>query len=247
MKYIFNLFFFIEIKNRVFLIIFSFFYNIIFFYCNKENVMYCLTHKLPTSSFIVGNYFILSGVAEIFTVYFNTIIFCALHLTVLQAFYNLFCFVTPSFKISETYVITKILYVLVLGCFTTFLFLNSVILPLAIKIFLVFLVNHNSFSPYPLFFEANLLNFLLLYKNFYLCFVWFILFCFLIFTSVHLSVFSKSNIKMLRKFFYCFFCISSTIISPPEVISQVLLFLILILFFEISVFNSFLLKANNFN
>lgn len=240
-----NFFFLTEIKNRFFLMFFSCFFNIALFYSNKENVLYYVTHKLSRSVFFNESYFILTGITEIFSLYFNAVIFCVSHFVILQFFYHFFCFLAPSFKTNETYLITKWINRTFFWCLFVFVFLNSVILPNVINVFLKFLLEHNKSSPYPLFFEASLLNFITFYKNLYGYFLYFIFICFFIFTIINSSVFSKYYIKVSRRLFYCFFCVISTIISPPEVFSQIVMFLILILFFEISIFNSIYKKNKN--
>lgn len=85
-------------------------------------------------------------------------------------------------------------------------------------------------------FEVKLKEYLLFYISFYyICEFYFQLFLFYLI----ILDYTKSNLKIIKKFrkiyYYCFI-ILSTIITPPDFFSQVLISLVFILAYEVLIF-----------
>jgi sec-independent protein translocase protein TatC len=122
----------------------------------------------------------------------------------------------------------------VLSYIISFICLTIFVIPLSWEFFLH--IKDNNLKPIPLFFEAKISEYLIFYINlYYFCFITCLLsFLFFFFASN----FSKNitQIKNLRKIVYYIFFIISTLTTPPDVFSQIILSFILISIYEIIVF-----------
>ena len=88
------------------------------------------------------------------------------------------------------------------------------------------------------FFESKineyLYFFLITYKSCILNFQFFLIVLVFLF---HIKINLKA-IRMLRKVFYLFFIIAATLLTPPDIFSQLFVFSLLMLFFETFIFYS---------
>jgi sec-independent protein translocase protein TatC len=237
--------YFLEIKNRIFLLITSYFTLILITYFYKETLLFLIVTPSFNTVLITKNnlpsfYFIFTNVTEIFVVYIKIILFISSQITFIFIAYHFFIFLSPAFFEIEYKASRLIIKTLTLTWIISIVLANYFIIPLTWNFFLSFqkLIDEQSFSIY---FEAKLSE----YSNFcislyYLCNFYFQAFMLLILILNYIN-FDKNNIKKLRKLYYFFFVIFSTLISPPDIISQIVISFVLIMFYEILVF-LFLLK-----
>jgi Sec-independent protein secretion pathway component TatC len=139
-------------------------------------------------------------------------------------------FLSPSLRKSEysnLYFFIKISLFVYL--FSIILF-NVFLVPLSWNFFLNFQLN--GFNWIPLFFEAKISEYLIYYINLYSI-------CILnsqfgVFLLVYINSLSKNvlEIKKLRKIFYFLFFFVSTLVTPPDVISQLCFSVVLIFVYE---------------
>ena len=144
-------------------------------------------------------------------------------------------FFVPGFTKSEYY------YVLTFFSISSFFFFLSLILfkkflfPFSWHFFLGF-KNFVTFKALTLHFEAKLLDYVMFFTNFYFsCVLYFQFFLLPLFLFIYLKI-EPSSFKFFRKVLYYCCIIFSTLITPPDVMSQVALSFILIVGCEILVY-----------
>ena len=87
-----------------------------------------------------------------------------------------------------------------------------------------------------MFFEANICEYFLFYKKTYFSFFINFQFIIIFFLFTNYINFSIKIFKKIRKIVYLCLLLISTIITPPEVFSLILCYIILITLFEINLF-----------
>lgn len=239
--------YYLEIKNRIILILVTWLFTLFIGYLYKEVLLFFIlnsTHffQSPFENRTEFNYFIFTDITEIFYVYIDLTLFISNQVILLNFCYHVLMFLSPSLYTSEY----KNLYFFIKISFFTFIFsiglLNAYLLPLSWNFFLN--LQNNDFNLTPLFFEAKISEYLIYYINLYrLCLLnsQFSLFMFVYINSLGENVF---KIKKLRKFFYFMFFFISTLVTPPDVISQLCFSFSLIFIYETVIFFKFMGKYN---
>lgn len=229
--------YYFEIRNRFWLLLVSWVSVQIICYFYKEVLLFMflkpgLYIRLPSSPF----YFVFTDVTEIFSVYFKIILFTANVVIFFIFWYHLFSFCYPGLYLKEQLYVKKFFAtVLILGLLS-WVFLNSFLLPLSYSFFF----NLQESSKISIYFESKITD----YLNFYIilsvsCFFYSQVITFLIFMLDYIGV-SVAYIKYSRKFFYFSFILISTLITPPDVSSQLLLSFCAICSYEIVIFFQFI-------
>lgn len=235
--------YFLEIKNRLFLLLFTWLSTLFICYLYKETLLFLLVqpNRFMTSSSIKF-YFIFTNVTEIFSVYIQLITFLCFQIFFLYFIYHCFIFLNLAmFKMESSYLRTFLKLSMLIWICSIFLN-NFILVPITWKFFLSF-QDIISSKFIHLYFEAKLNEYLTFYiLIYYLCIFYCQIFTILFFFFNYISNKTKV-IKKFRKLYYYFFVIFSTLISPPDVFSQIFISGLLILIYELLVF-SFLLKTN---
>lgn len=216
-----------EIKNRLFLIFLASFLIGVISYLYKETLIFILLEFQSAKS--NKSHFIFTDVREILEVYVKIIYILFIQSAGILLFYHLFIFLTPAFFRSEYYLFrSATLVFLFLGPFSFFM-TNYFFVPL----FWNFLLNFNgTYVNFHL--EAKLNEFINFYiSTFSASFIYFQGIGLLIFLSSFYFFTFKPNFKKLRKFYYYFLIILSTIVTPPDIISQVTISLVLMFTYEL--------------
>lgn len=235
--------YFLEIKNRLLLLFFTWVTTLTACYLHKETLLFIIIQPnkfILSSSFMF--YFIFTNVTEIFSVYIQLITFLCFQIFVVCLIYHCFNFLNLAmFKIEFYYIKTFLIIGLIIWICSIFL-TNFVLVPITWNFFLSF-QNIISSKFVQLHFEAKLNEYLTFYiLIYYLCVfycqIFTILFFFLNYVTNKIKV-----VKKFRKLLYYFLVIFSTLISPPDVFSQIFISVLLILSCELIVF-SFLLKID---
>lgn len=231
--------YYLEIKNRCFLLIltwcFSFFVN----YHYKEILLFILLK--PNLLYNNNNYFIFTDFREILLIYLKLIIF--INNQILLIFFAFHCIIFMSLGLYnfEYKYIQKIFYFEVIFWVYLLFLLNNILLPFSFKFFLNF-KNLTYFTFLFLHFEAKLIE----YLNFYISFYYFFFTNSQIFIIILLLVdyinLNLELVKKYRKILYYFFFILATLITPPDVLSQIIISFFLILFYEILTFVNIIKK-----
>lgn len=233
---------FIEIKNRVSLLIVTILSVFSTSYYYKYQIIIIIIISNPELPKETLNYFIFTSITELFTLYIMLSFFLTTQVLYYSFFYHVICFLSSGLYRKE-YMSCKLVFKIsiALGVFG-FLGFQKILIPLLSHFFLSFqFYTSNSINFY---FEAKIYDYILFYKdtyfNFFLSFQSSI---FLILLSNYISK-NINHLKNTRKFLYLMLLFFSTAITPPDIFSQILLFLCLSLAFEISVFFNIFKQPN---
>jgi sec-independent protein translocase protein TatC len=224
----------LEIKNRLFLLFIAWVSTAIVSYFYKEILLFIIIQ--PNKFMSINDpltlfYFIFTDITEILSVYLKLVTFLSLQVFFIYAIYHFFLFLSPALFKSE-YLCCKFgLKIVGLMWLISVILSNCFLIPLTWNFFLSFqdLTVNRSFN---LHFEAKLNEYFQFYVSFYyLCVLYCQFFSLLLFyinfTNVNLKI-----IKKFRKLYYYCFIIFSTLISPPEILSQIVISLIAIFLYE---------------
>jgi sec-independent protein translocase protein TatC len=212
--------------------LFSCLITLLISYLYKEILLFLIVIPIKTLNNNDLFYFIFTNIAEVFLVYIKLVSFLALQLTFLIFFYQCFVFLTPALFKKEYVFFSQFLKLFFFIWFLSLIFLNYYLVPVTWNFFKNFHeIVSNSFIF--LHFEAKLSEYLDFYLYlYYMCTFYSQFFIALFFIFNYFSVTTK-NIKTYRKLYYFVFCIFSTLISPPDVFSQISFSLLLFSIYEI--------------
>lgn len=230
----FNLYkYYKEIKNRLVVIITAWGFTLGVCYLYKETILFGLISL--NYSFIrlnVKPYFIFTEVTEIFTVYLDLSLFITNQIGIFFLCYQTFMFLSLGLYKFE-FLTLKFAFRVFIVCwlFSTFL-LYYLVIPFSWSFFLSFQESSSALQPFSLFFETKLTEYFHYFKNlYYIC----LFSCqFLGILTIFLTSLNEKfkQARAFRKLFYLMFVVFSTIITPPDVLSQICISLSLIITYE---------------
>lgn len=230
-----------EIKSRVSLLLVSGFCTFLVGYTYKEVLLNLAVSLCSITSTQESSYFIFTDVVEVFNVYVCLIFFVTKQVLLFHFFYHLLIFIAPGLTHLEYR------YLKIMLTTSSSLFIVSVILfieflfPFSWNFFLSF-TDLVSFSSLTLHFEAKLMDYILFFFNLYFsCILYFQFFLFPIFFFTYFGR-KLSGYTFFRKLLFYVCVIFSTLVTPPDVTSQIILSITLIVGCEILVY-VFLLKS----
>lgn len=231
--------YYIEIKNRFLLLTLSWSSVVLVSYNFKEVLLFLVTKKVTftfyNKHFNAFFYFIFTDVTEIFSVYIVLVFFIVNQVLVYYFFYHLLTFVSLGlykFELNHLSFVFKISIVFFL--FSVIIY-NKLLFPISWEFFLSF-QEFAILDFFILHFEAKLVEYLYFYITFhYICILYFQVFMFLILFFVYVKNEYKT-IKRFRKLVYFSFVVFSTLITPPDVLSQIVLSLSFVFSYELVVF-----------
>lgn len=223
--------YYLEIKNRFLVLLFSWISTSFVGYIYKETLLFLFIKPGLVNRFdSTVSYFIYTNITDNYYSYLQLIFFISNHVFVLYFFYHVFIFMSPGLYRSECKFFKVIFKAELMLILFSIVFINDLILPASLNFFL-------GFQSLNIYFEATLreyLNFyMLLYDSCIINFQIFIISAVLL-NRVVLSDFGR--IKNFRKFFYLLFVTFATLVTPPDIISQIVLSFFAALIFEVSVF-----------
>ena len=224
--------YYVEVKNRCFLLLTSWTFTLLTCYFYKETILFILID----SSNYAEQYFIFTDIREIFYVYLQLTFFVSNQITLLMLLYHSIIFLSSGLYKSEYEKLQFAFQVYILSWLCSMILLNKVIILVSWDFFLSF----QKADGIAFFFEAKIIEYLNYFTSlYYVCF----LNCQLLAViTLLLNNYSKNinRIRKFRKLFYILFVIFSTLTTPPDIISQVLMSVSLITFYEILLFFSIL-------
>nr|YP_010516694.1 SecY-independent transporter protein [Haslea provincialis]UXN44237.1 SecY-independent transporter protein [Haslea provincialis] len=225
-----------ELKNRFFLLLITWVSTILVSYTYKEILLFLIVEPSLSYSNQSMLYFIFTDVTEIFAVYFKIIIFLGNHVFIIFILYHAILFLSLGLYKSELKNITFLIQTSLIIFVVSVIFFNKVLLPLSWNFFLSF----QSFSflkSIDLYFESKLNEYLTFYiTSYYLC----ITYCQIFVLLISFCKYIKNNlnqIKQYRKIVYFSFLIMSTLLTPPDIVSQIVLSLSLIFVYELLIYS----------
>ena len=231
----FNLYkYYTEVKNRFIITIIAWIFTLGVCYVYKETILFSLISlNYSFNKLAVKPYFIFTEVTEVFTVYLELSLFITNQIGIFFLCYQIFMFLSLGLYKFEFLTLKFAFKVFIISwLFSTFLLYNLVI-PFSWNFFLSFQESSSVLQPFSLFFETKLTEYFQYFRNlYYIC-----LFCcqFLGILTIFLTGLNETfkQTKIFRKLFYLVFVIFSTIITPPDVLSQICISLSLILTYEL--------------
>ena len=225
----------VEVKNRIcllFLILLSILI-IIYYYYFSLLVLIIISNTLL--SYEILNYFIFTNIAEFFFIYILLSFFVAKYILYFALIYHIICFLSSGLYRSE-YVYLKFLFIICL--FFTWIsnkISYKILIPATTTFFFSF-QNYATSQSMPFYFEAKIYDYLTFFFEIYFsCFYSFQL-CTILFLLANYASKNLRFLKSVRRIFYLFFLTLSTIITPPDIFSQLFVFFSFLIIFEAFIF-----------
>ena len=220
--------------NRSILIFFSLISIFVTVYSYKT-VLVVLTVLGNLKLFDISSYFIFTSISELFIIYFKLSYFFTGQFFYLFLFYHSISFLGPGlFKIEYFYLKRLLKYYFF--CWLIFLGgFNLFVLPFFSDFFVFNNYQQNSFYNLKFYFEPEINKYLIFVKNIFNNFWGNLQFFIVIIFIVNFFTKYTSSLKSTRRFLYVVILCFSTITTPPDILSQILMFLILTLVFELSI------------
>ena len=226
--------YYLEIKNRILLLLFTWASLLIVCYHFKEPLLFTFVNSNKYHNSIP--YFIFTNVDEIFYVYLRLVFFISNQLTFVLLLYHVLIFLTLGLYPSEYSKLKSIFKIFIITWLCSIILLKKIIIPFSWLFFLSFQNAENYLQPASFFFEARILEYFEYFINFYYI-------CLANCQLLALSILFLNNIsekagtiKTFRKLFYLVFILFSTITTPPDIFSQIIMSSSLILVYELLVF-----------
>lgn len=227
--------YFSEIKNRIVLIFFSKIITVLVAYLYKETLLFICISTVFTKNSETYCYFISTHVTDIFYVYVLLTSFVSTHFTIFYILYQLITFIAPALHQFEyrkiLFIIKNISFMWAFGVFIFYI----LVFPFCWLFFLSF-IETNSINYINVYLEAQLVEYIKLYINcLWSCVILSQFFVMILCFFDNVIITKKTYVKKFRKFFYIFFLLIGTFLTPPDVISQIIVFLCFICIFECSI------------
>lgn len=238
--------YFREIRNRLLLLALTWVSAVLVSYLYKETLLFILTQQNFFCQMKDVNemfYFIFTDVTEIFWIYITLVFFFSNQIFVCYSLYHIFIFMVSGLYKSEYDYLIFIAKTSMCVCFISIIVFNSLLFPFSWNFFSSF---HNfvTLESLTLHFEAKLNEYLTFYIAFYYsCILYFQSFVLLILFLDYIKNELKT-VRYFRKTFYYVFVIFSTLITPPDVYSQITLSAVIIFSYEILIFYFLVKKAS---
>jgi Sec-independent protein secretion pathway component TatC len=226
--------YYLEIKNRVLLITFTWASLLLVCYYFKEPLLFIFINS--NKYYIKTNtapYFIFTNVDEIFYVYLYLVFFITNQITILMFFYHSLMFLALGLYKLEYKQLRMIFKIFIFTWICSFILLKEFIVPFTWSFFLSFQKTNETLQPVQFFFEARISEYMMYFKNlYYVCLINCQSFAILTLVLNNLSE-SMQTVKTFRKLFYFIFIIFSTLTTPPDITSQILMTCSLIIIYEL--------------
>lgn len=224
--------YFNEIKNRFILICLSWLCTIVICYCYRQNILFLTLYfndKIFADNYF---YFTTTGITDLFTCYFKLSYMYTNILTLIYIIYNVIIFMSPGLYEYEYYRVKKYLYIILFLLISSWVLTNNYFLPILWEAFYTFQYKYNNVH---IFFEAKLLEYVKFYVyinylsiNMYSIYL---IFYFILESITNNLIISINKIKKII-LISCF--LIATIITPPDIISQIIVGTCLLLFNELT-------------
>lgn len=221
----------VEIKNRFILILLSWIFTFTISYHYKEIIFFLILKPGLNIFNKMKITFVFTNLTEIFTSYINLSFFVSNQIFFIIFFYNLILFLSLALFKHEYKKVKYFYFLFLINFFFSIFLTNFVVLPYSWEFFLSYQSNY----VYNLSFEPKVNEYLVLYKNIY-----YVVFYNNLFVCFFIYIVNYFVIPIyFRKYFYMFFFFNATLITPPDIISQIFVGLVQILLYEILIFSQF--------
>lgn len=176
-------------------------------------------------------YFIFTDASEIFYAYFVIIFFFANQFLIIYFFYHFFVFLSFGLFSLEYFYLKFILKISFFLFVFSIILYNKIFFPMCWDFFLSFKNCESTVMTF--YFECKLSEFLIFYISYYYYCVSYFQFLILLFW---LFLYQEKLSTKFRKLFYYLFLIFSTLITPPDILSQLFVSFYLFFSYEVLVF-----------
>ena len=237
----------LEIKYRTFFSFVAWVFMITVCYYFKETLLYVFIQPSLASSNSSSFYFLTTNITEIFTTYIQLSYFISNQLLIIFLIYQMFVFISTGLYSFEYHYTKGVLLWIVFFWLGLIVLLHKIIFPGSWFFFFKF-QNLSMLRGLTFYFEAKLTEYLIFYKAVYFicCSVYQVAILFFVF--LNLARTQLSSIKNSRKFFYFIFLIFATLITPPEVVYQLIVGIFIVIVYEfLIVFTILKTKLDNLN
>ena len=230
--------FFYELQIRILLLILSSCITLITSYLYKDVIIFNLVKPYLIINKMSSFYFIFTDITEVFSTYLYLCSFITIQSVFFLGIYHISVFLTPGLFLFESQLLKNLIRFNFMGWFCLIIILHKYIIPISCKFFITF-QNTLSNDSINFYFEAKINEFLTFYITLY--YLLFLILQFFIFIYLILTKYIKilQEIKGFRKNFYFLFFILATLITPPDVLSQLIVCFTIISFYESLKFLSF--------
>lgn len=219
----------LELKNRFFLVFLTWFSVILVGYFYKETLLFLfLESEVFVNNEFKVYYFIFTDVIEVFSVYIKLILFISFQFFFFFTLYHIFVFLSYGLFIFEYFYLNYVIQIIIIIWIFSIILSKYLLIPMMWEFFF----NFQKLNTINLHFEAKLSEYLDFYIKFYYIFIFYCQIFIVFVLLLNYLIADLEKIKKFRKLFYFFFVVFATLISPPEIFSQILISLILILFYE---------------
>jgi len=230
--------YYLEIRNRLVLLLFTWGFSLIISYAYKETLLFTL---IDSNSYVKNfsnneTYFIFTNITEVFQVYIELIMFLSNQIALNLIAYHLIMFISSGLYTFEFVKLRFSYKVFLFSWIFSIVLLCNFVVPFSWDFFLSFQKSSNNIQPTSFFFEARIEDYFNYFNNlYYICFFNCQFLAVLTYSLIHMS--DKLNkTRKFRKLFYLVFVLFSTVITPPDIISQILMSLFLVASYELTIF-----------
>ncbi|MBA8666687.1 twin-arginine translocase subunit TatC [Holosporaceae bacterium 'Namur'] len=226
---------FVELKTRLFLCVITFvFFTLISYYFSEQIYGFLTKPLLEIYSPKAGRRLIFTNLTEAFFTYFKVACYCGFIFSFPFIAFQLYFFVAPGLYRKEKRTLIPIFFFIpilfFLGAATVYYF----VIPMAWKFFLSF-ENVNSTEYLPVMLEAKISDYLDLTLEMIIGFGIAFQLPIIALLLAKAKVLKGSWLAVKRKYAVVVIFVVAAILTPPDVISQVLLAIPLLLLYEISI------------
>lgn len=231
-----------ELRNRLILLFLAWASVVIVSYLYKEVLIFIFV-KPSLNAFQENSfYFIFTNLTDIFSTYLRLAYFLGNQILFFFFFYHLFLFLAPGLYHSEYRHFAKLFCLSLTFWICSVFILNKYLLPFSWQFFLSFQTSTNQ-SVLSFYLEAKINEYINFYINlYYICCLNFQLFILFFIFLDHIKE-NLASLKIFRKFFYFSFFLIATLLTPPDIFSQVFVGLSSVLVYELTII-SIILKTN---
>ena len=232
-----------ELQRRFLILSITFILSFLISLFYSEELLFILTKPLLNISLeqidLVDRRFIFTDITEVFTTYIRISFSLALFFQIPVIFYQFWLFIKPGLYQKERTFLEILLMGSVIFLFLGISFLYFVAMPAAWNFFLTYERNTLD-SVFQLQLEAKVNEYSLLVLNFLLTISVIFQIPVVLITLVYLKLICLQQLITYRKFFIVgVFCIGA-LCSPPDILSQIILAVPMVFFYESILFGSIL-------
>ena len=229
----------LEIRNKFILLVVTVFSTLLVCYWYKDVLLFLLTQMHLNDESL---YFIFTDVTELFSVYFRVILFFSVQITLWYLIYHIFSFLSTALYFQEFKFVSFLFNSGTFFWFLSGLLSSYILVPFGWNFFLSFQFQQGFY------FEARISEYFYFYNNaYFLCLTYCQLFTILLFFLADIQQ-NYLYIKKYRKLYYYLFLIFSTLVTPPDLVSQILTTFLVTAIYEVillfSIFK-FLFRQSN--